>query len=275
MNRTVEPIGAADREKAGERFGFGKNWKNFSKVLGESRVLAAKESLIELSGLSSMAGMRFLDIGSGSGLFSLAALQLGAEVYAFDFDKDSVACTRSVLERFGEVEESSWRVEEGSVLDERYLESLGQFDVVYSWGVLHHTGALWRALQNAADRVKPGGRLVIALYNDQGGISTYWARVKRSYNRNAFLRTMMTMIHLPYPFVASLVVRWIQGRLDFGSRRGMTYWHDYIDWLGGLPFEVAAPEAVTSFVKERGFSLLRQNLTSRSGCNEFTYVREA
>src|SRR6185295_2573935 len=77
----------------------------------------------------------------------------------------------------------AWHISCGSVLDPDFMQSLGTFDVVYSWGVLHHTGSMWTAVDRAARAVAIGGSLFIALYNDQGPQSVRWARVKRTYNR--------------------------------------------------------------------------------------------
>jgi len=133
--------------RAGTRFEFGENWARFLSVLNEDRIIEAEKSLKEMLDISDLKDKSFLDIGSGSGLFSLAARRLGARVRSFDYDPQSVACTNE-LKRFYFNDDPNWIIEEGNVLDDNYINSLGQYDVVYSWGVLHHTGEMWQALAN-------------------------------------------------------------------------------------------------------------------------------
>src|SRR5438876_9016826 len=139
----------------GERFEFGKNWSRFLILLDEPRIVRAEQSLKQMLEIENLEGRSFLDIGSGSGLFSLAARRLGARVHSFDYDPHSVACTKELRRRYFN-NDPDWRIEEGSALDADYIKSVGPFDVVYSWGVLHHTGAMWTALDNAQLPVAAG-----------------------------------------------------------------------------------------------------------------------
>jgi hypothetical protein len=148
--------------ESGERFEFGKNSARFLGSLNEERIVQARKSLSELLELETLHGKSFLAIGSGRGLFSTAARQLGARVHSFDYDPHSVKCTRELNRRYFP-DDSQWTIEEGSALDNDYLRSLGTFDVVYSWGVLHHTGDMWTALDNVAPLVRGGSPVYFAL----------------------------------------------------------------------------------------------------------------
>lgn len=269
---------------AGDRFAFGENWSRFLGVLDENRVRQAEQSLCELLQISSLAGIRFLDVGSGSGLFSLAARRLGAHVHSFDYDQQSVACTLELRHRYFD-NDPDWTVDHASVLDPVYLEGLGQFDVVYSWGVLHHTGEMWRALENIVPLIGPTGRLLLAIYNDQGGASHRWRRFKQFYNTLPVRLRPLYALLIMFPremlfFIVQLVrgtpmnyVRQVRNYAEF-SQRGMSYWHDLIDWIGGYPFEVAKPEQVFDFLRDRGFELRRLSTCAGGiGCNEYVFER--
>jgi 2-polyprenyl-6-hydroxyphenyl methylase/3-demethylubiquinone-9 3-methyltransferase len=259
------------------RFEFGKNWGRFLKTTSDKNILEAETSLKKWLGVESLEGKRFLDIGSGSGLFSLAARRLGATVFSFDYDRYSVACTRKLQEMHypGDVR---WQVEQGDALDSAYLEKLGAFDIVYSWGVLHHTGQMWKAIGNASERVGPGGTLWIALYNDQGRASRTWWAVKHAYNR---LPAGARFLVLGPAFVRTWGPTFVRDALRgkpwstwkaYGVERGMSPWPDVVDWVGGYPFEVCKPEEVFEFLKARGFALQKlQTCAGGHGCNEFVF----
>jgi len=245
-----------------DRFEFGHNWLRFLEVVDDERIRAAEVSLAELLD-GDIAGKSFLDVGSGSGLSSLAAVRLGASrVHGFDFDQASVRCTLEMQRRYAP-DARHWSAEQGDVLDPEYLAGLGRFDIVYSWGVLHHTGDVWAALDNVSSLVEPDGRLALALYRDQGRASRFWLSVKKAYNRGRVGQALVLGTFVPAFFSYGLLVDLAHRRSpaaryrEYKAARGMSRVHDWVDWLGGLPFEFVSARDVTEFYAQRGFRLLR------------------
>jgi len=272
--------GHAAQIAAGERFAFGANWTRFLRRLTEDRIVQAERSLLGMLERETLAGLSFLDIGCGSGLFSLAARRLGARVRSFDFDPQSVACAVELRERFfaGDPE---WVISEGSALDEGFMRSLGTYDIVYSWGVLHHTGNMWAALELAIHPVCPGGKLYIAVYNHQVYWTRFYGLLKRAYVR----APLPGRVLLAGAYAAGQVVKGLLKDLAVLrnplrryrqkiEERGMSMWHDWIDWIGGYPFEVAKPEEVFDFCRRRGLVLCRLvTCGGGQGCNEYVFTR--
>jgi 2-polyprenyl-6-hydroxyphenyl methylase/3-demethylubiquinone-9 3-methyltransferase len=284
INRGKKLMNDPNQEVAqGKRFEFGKNWQRFLSLLNERRISEAEKSLIQMLEINDLKGKSFLDIGSGSGLFSLAARRLGARVHSFDYDPLSVACTQELKKRYF-LEDPHWKVEQGDVLNRGYLKSLGQFDMVYSWGVLHHTGALWQALENVIPLVTGGGKLAISIYNDQGRMSRRWAALKKFYIKSPKPLGMFIILTVGVLwFTHSALGRLMQFQnpapfkewAEKKKTRGMSVWYDLVDWVGGYPFEVAKPEAILDFYRRKGFRLARlKTCNGRSGCNEFVFTRE-
>jgi SAM-dependent methyltransferase len=261
------------------RFEFGKNWSIFLNSLNDERISLAEQSLLKKLNLRTLEGKTFLDIGSGSGLFSLAAKRLGASVHSFDFDPHSVNCTTELKAKYFPNDEN-WVIETASVLDNQYMNALPAFDIVYSWGVLHHTGDLDNALHNTVKKVKDQGSLFIAIYNDQGNKSARWLKIKQGYNYMPYgLKWIIWIPMLIRIWWRATLKDFLKGKpfytwkhyAEFESR-GMTPFRDLLDWVGGLPFEVASPEKIFNFYKDKNFQLsMLKTCGGGLGCNEFVF----
>jgi 2-polyprenyl-6-hydroxyphenyl methylase/3-demethylubiquinone-9 3-methyltransferase len=269
----------AQQVARGERYQFGRNWARFLRLLTPERIARAEQSLREMLQVESLAALSFLDVGSGSGLFSLAARRLGARVSSFDFDPHSVACTRELKRRYFP-DDDQWTVAEGSALDTAFVKGLGQFDLVYAWGVLHHTGNLQLALDNVIHPVKPGGRLFLAIYNQQGWRSRLWTWIKRTYCASWPGRIAVSAAYITYSLIKNFVRDVARGRSpltfyrEHRAQRGMSPVIDWFDWLGGYPFEPATPGEIFDVYRRAGFTLVGLRTTYTLGNNEFVFRRD-
>ncbi len=268
-------------------FRFGENWSAFAREIDAGRIGQAERDLARLLGRETLSGLRFLDIGSGSGLHSLAALMLGAsEVVAVDLDADSVATTRSLLARFAP--NDKWKADRRSIF-EMHPQEFGTFDIVYSWGVLHHTGAMFEAIEKAAALVNGSGELCLALYG-RTWLCGFWRVEKRFYSRApGWLQRALQRVFMAYYWLLQSLKALARGRrfdlrreIDaYQQRRGMSARTDVHDWLGGYPYESVAPDVLRAFMANCGFverrSFIRPGVRHGlfgSGCDEYVFVRE-
>jgi 2-polyprenyl-6-hydroxyphenyl methylase/3-demethylubiquinone-9 3-methyltransferase len=258
------------------RFDFGRNWKDFAEAKMDTRRLtAARNSLWELIGRERLRGRTLVDVGCGSGLFSIAAAQSGvARVVGFDVNPTAVQVSRDSLSRLRGALAPCVEPEflTGSILDRAFVAGLGRFDVVYAWGVLHHTGAMWEAIRSAAGLAdEENGILVVAIYN-RHWTSPLWGRVKRLYNRAPPAgRWLLNRVFAPAIYAGVWLTT---GQNPLRKERGMDFWYDVVDWLGGYPYEYAGPQEVVDFVQPLGFAVERiKRPRGWTGCNEFVFTR--
>jgi 2-polyprenyl-6-hydroxyphenyl methylase/3-demethylubiquinone-9 3-methyltransferase len=265
----------------GEHFSFGKNWQRFLETLNDEKRDEAKKSLVDFLGNDfQFSDKGVVDIGSGSGLFSWAFHSLGVKsIYSGDIDDFSLACTSELKRQSGDPE--NWKVEKVSALDEVKMENLGRFDLVYSWGVLHHTGDMWKAIANSLPLVAEGGYFYIALYNKNEkawleGTSKFWEKAKVFYNRQGkFIKRVLERVYATYLCVGLFVHGinpWVYVR-GYKSARGMDFMTDVRDWLGGHPYEYASVKEVEDFFVKNKFEMVKVKEVRSIGCNEFLFKK--
>ena len=253
------------------QFDFGENWKNFSTTIGSEELDQAVQSLQDLIGKENIEGKTFLDVGCGSGLFSIAASKLGADrVLGVDINPKCVETAKLNASKFGE-EGFDFKI--GSILDENVIKELERHDVVYAWGSLHHTGEMYRAIENTVGLVKDGGTIVLAIYNRNITSKTWWY-IKMLYNKESkIIKRLMELWYLS----CVIPLKFIISPKSFLNRgRGMRLWFDAIDWLGGFPYEYASKEELSSFMSKKGFELIKFVPTyGFTGCNEFVFRKRS
>lgn len=268
------PQAQAPAPDAVPRFEFGQNWSAFVRQhFSEERAAISKAHLLRFLNVDNLAGKRFIDIGCGSGLHSMAALDAGAaEIVSFDLDPNSVAATRQLRAMRGDP--AHWQILQGSVLDEHFLASIKPGDIAYSWGVLHHTGAMWQAIRNASRLMAEDGLFYIALYQTTKK-SAHWIRVKKKYQQaSPAAQKRMVQYRVFRKMIWPSLKRLQDPRKklrEYEKSRGMEYVTDVRDWLGGWPYEDARPDEVVRFGRDLNLALI--NLDTTEGNAEYLFKR--
>jgi SAM-dependent methyltransferase len=272
----TSPLKSRQPEKI--TFSFGRNWQRFlDRCLNPERERIARASITGFLEMDALQGRSFLDVGCGTGLFSLSAYRLEArQIVSIDVDPFSILCCEELKRRAGNP--GHWSVRTGSILDEQFIARFEQADIVYAWGSLHHTGDMWRAIRNTSTLVAKGGLLYLSIYNKVTGRkgSELWLKIKRLYNRspNAGKRVLEVLYFLRYGVLSQLVAfrnPWTFCR-RYTQGRGMNFWIDIRDWLGGYPYEFASAGEVFLFcTRELGMQLVNLRTTSTLGVNEFLF----
>ena len=258
-------------------FKFGENWKNFSSLIDKERLVEAEKSLIKLTDKKKLTNLSFLDIGCGSGLSSLAALKLNCKkIYSIDQDRDSFETTKKILKLSGK---KNFKIEKKDLFD---LSEKEKFDIVYSWGVLHHTGKMYDAIIKTTKLLKHNGVLILALYK-KTKLCNLW-KIEKLFYKSA-PRFIQSFLKIVFIFLFRLAM-FVKGKSfssylsNYKKKRGMDFFHDVHDWLGGYPYESISFEEMESFMKKNNFKMIRSFQVRKqfglfgTGCDEYVFTRK-
>lgn len=236
-----------------EHFQFGKNWNNFSNSISKNNINNSLKSIQNLISKKDIENKSILDIGCGSGLSLLSFLKLGAKsVCGVDIDPMSVKTAKSVIEKY--YNNKNWSVEEKSIFDIN-LKTYPKFDLVYSWGVLHHTGDMWRSIDIASSLLKKNGVIFLALYQ-KTKLCKFWELEKRFYVNSPKIIQKIIRTLFKTLYISGLIVSKKNPKVFFQNykeKRGMEWHYDIHDWLGGYPYESIKRRDLEIFLNKKGF----------------------
>lgn len=253
-------------QETGE-FSFGFNWLDYVKTrLNEEIIQTHVNDLQAIYNQAeiSLSGKSVFDIGCGSGLSSLSFARLGcSKIVGIDVDPYSVEASNYTKVNFLK-DSIDWNVHHHSILSEPIVVD-ESFDIVYSWGVLHHTGNMWDAIRNAARAVKKGGYFHVALY-----------RSGPTYNQHLTDKFKFTLSSIEDKMLTLYNYKHLKKNPWAINHRGMNKFHDALDWLGGLPYEVCDPEVLRIWLTEYGFNKTPAYFTdNKEGGNFIMILKKA
>ena len=264
------------------QFDFGSNWKEFSaKALSPEKIQQARNDFQTLMAGINIRGVTLLDIGFGQGLTLLISTELGAITAGCEINPISIEVLEFNKQKFPKIKDCSIPIITGSILDPKIISDLKKvdflhgnlYDIVHSWGVLHHTGNMWEAIKITSDLVKPNGHFIISIYN-RHWTSKIWLLIKWLYNKSPqIIKKLLVYTFFPIIYVAKYIVT---GKNPAKSKRGMDFYFDVIDWVGGYPYEYATKDEIAKYVENLGFKCLRCiSATVPTGCNQFVFEKVA
>jgi ubiquinone/menaquinone biosynthesis C-methylase UbiE len=219
---------------------YGKLWDKYEtdEYIKEAyRIIESRFKNNEFD-LSVLKGKTILDMGCGSGRYTIALTKTGAEkVYGIDLGKESIRKAALIAEKSG-IRNIEFDV--GSVLDLPYEDNL--FDFIYSNGVLHHTENLEQGINELYRTLKPGGESFLYLYAD-GGI--FW------YSRKKMPRVMKK---IPQSYTMAI--------LDLlGMPNNRFIFCD--NWYVPIERHISK-DYLENYLKEVGFTLFKKIISGRA-----------
>lgn len=256
-------------------FSFGQNWLEYNQNwLTEEKLNQAKEHFDKLCGGIDFTNKKFLDVGFGQGLTLFLASQKQAQCQGIDIDPKNITAFEVAKKKLGSVEKNlaPIQVQVASILDAQFVtQNHEAFDIVYAWGSLHHTGQMYPALKNCLSLLKPGGYFVCAIYNRHWSSGT-WHWIKKNYNRSPhWLKKLAIGLLIPPIFLAKWLVTF---KNPLKMKRGMSFYYDVIDWVGGYPYEYASAEEMFAFFKKNSLKKIRwQKANVPTGCHEYVFQK--
>jgi 2-polyprenyl-6-hydroxyphenyl methylase/3-demethylubiquinone-9 3-methyltransferase len=257
-------------------FDFGANWLNFSRrALDDAKVQQAREDFRRLTNGIDFAGKSFLDIGFGQGLSLFAAAERGARPHGCDINPRCAEAAANTARFYPAISPDSLTITVGSILEPGIVTKLradtdgAGYDIVHSWGVLHHTGDMRRAIEHAASLVRPGGHFILAIYN-RHITSLAWVAIKWLYCKSpAWVQRLLIGLFYPIIWLAKLAVT---RERPTKQDRGMDFYFNVVDWVGGYPYEYASVDEVKALVEPYGFECVKVIAAQvPTGCNELVF----
>jgi len=187
---------------------FGEQWTEF----GVDAAVSRADLLLHLPNAwdESVFSGRVLDVGCGMGRYAALVAEYGGEVVGVDVSR--------AVEKAAELWPQCSFVQ-ADIIDPPFAPE--SFDLVYSFGVLHHLPDPIRGLLRCHELVKPGGRLLVWVYSSHGGI----LRKGRRTARRVVGRAPVFLRPLAYTAAALIFVAYVAPRRLTGRRGGrMSYY---------------------------------------------------
>ena len=171
-----------------------------------------------------LEGKTVLDGGCGSGMVSVAFATLGADVTGVDVTRQCVENGRKNAQRFG--------VECRFIQADLVTLSLDdQFDIIYTWGVLHHTPDAEASFHSLATHLKEDGDIIIAVYL-RTPLSGFWNSIRVFYQRSpSMLKTVTRKTTAALLAGVDMAKRLVGGRQRY-MMRGTSNEEIVNDWFG-------------------------------------------